>query len=156
MKIIGITGTMGAGKGTIVDYLTTHKGFTHYSVRGYLIDIIKAQGKEVNRDSMVVTAVGEVSGLKAKGNFHLFSVDAGRALRYERIVKRGSETDLVSFETFAENEDREMSSTDPNKQNVSACMALADYHLINNGTMEDLYREVDRTLEKMSGNMMHA
>ena len=109
MKIIGITGTLGAGKGTIVDYLTTHHGFIHFSVRGYLINIIKSQGKEVNRDSLTFTAnelralnspsfiaeelykeaiqsgtnciiesirtVGEVTALKAKGNFNLFSVD---------------------------------------------------------------------------------
>ena len=33
MIIIGITGTLGAGKGTIVDYLVKQKGFVHYSVR---------------------------------------------------------------------------------------------------------------------------
>ena len=56
MKIIGITGTLGAGKGTIVEYLTNKHGFTHFSVRAYLIKAINAQGKEVNRDNMVQTA----------------------------------------------------------------------------------------------------
>ncbi len=32
MKIIGITGTLGAGKGTVVDYLLEQAGFTNYSV----------------------------------------------------------------------------------------------------------------------------
>jgi dephospho-CoA kinase len=188
MKILGITGTMGAGKGTIVDYLTSRHGFKHFSVRGYLIGIIKARGMEVNRDSMVIIAnelraknkpsfiveelfkeaqlsgtdciiesirtPGEVSALKEKGNFSLFSVDADRKLRYERIVKRGSETDLVSLETFAENEDREMNSTDPNKQNVSVCMQLADNHFTNNGSFEDLYKQVDTILEKIPGRNM--
>jgi dephospho-CoA kinase len=31
--IIGITGTDGAGKGAVVDYLVAQKGFTHYSGR---------------------------------------------------------------------------------------------------------------------------
>ncbi len=52
MIIIGITGTLGAGKGTVVDYLVSRKGFTHYSVRGYLADLISARGDKVNRDSL--------------------------------------------------------------------------------------------------------
>lgn len=56
MIIIGITGTLGAGKGTIVDYLVEKHGFEHFSVRGFLIMRIKERGLEVNRDSMVVVA----------------------------------------------------------------------------------------------------
>ena len=37
--IIGITGTLGAGKGTVVDFLK-EKGFRHFSVRDYLIKIL--------------------------------------------------------------------------------------------------------------------
>lgn len=56
MIIIGITGTLGAGKGTIVDYLVEHKGFRHFSVRNYLIEEINRRGMVVNRDSMVIVA----------------------------------------------------------------------------------------------------
>ncbi|MDZ4668491.1 MAG: AAA family ATPase [bacterium] len=177
MKIIGITGTLGAGKGTIVDYLTEHYGFKHFSVRGYLIGLIKAQGLAVNRDSLTHTAnelraknsssfiaeelyaqalksgqnciiesirtVGEVNALKLKGNFLLFSVDTERRLRYNRILLRGSETDQISFETFEANEERELTSADPNKQNLSACMALANHHFSNNGTFDELYKQLD-------------
>ncbi len=183
MKIIGITGTLGAGKGTIVEYLTTHHGFKHFSVREYLIKVINAEGKTVNRDSMVQTAnqlrakngpsfiaeellreaqqsganciiesirtVGEVNALTSKGNFFLFSVDTDRKIRYERILLRGSETDMVSFETFSENEEREMTSNDPNKQNLSECMKLADYHFTNNGTFDDLYQQIDSVIETL-------
>ena len=183
MKIIGITGTLGAGKGTIVDYLTSRHGFKHFSVRAYLIKAIKAEGKEVNRDTMVQTAnqlradngpsyiaeellkeaqesgsnciiesirtVGEVNALKTKGDFYLFSVDTERQIRYNRILLRGSETDMVSFETFSENEDREMTSNDPNKQNISACMKLADHHFTNNGTFDELYKQIDTILDSL-------
>ncbi|MES2620529.1 MAG: AAA family ATPase [Bacteroidota bacterium] len=184
MKIIGITGTLGAGKGTIVDYLTQHHGFKHFSVRGYLSKLIKENGGEVNRDSLVNTAnelraknspsfiaeelfreakesgtnciiesirtVGEVNALHAKGNFNLFALDADQKLRYERILERASETDKVTFEMFVENENREMNSTDPNKQNISACISLADFTFINNGTMDALYRSVDLVLDKIN------
>jgi dephospho-CoA kinase len=56
MMIIGITGTLGAGKGTIVDYLVNKKGFKHYSARGFLLEIIKERGLPEDRDSMVAVA----------------------------------------------------------------------------------------------------
>jgi dephospho-CoA kinase len=56
MIIIGITGTLGAGKGTIVDYLVNEKGFVHFSVRGYISEEIVRRGLPVNRDSMVLVA----------------------------------------------------------------------------------------------------
>ena len=54
MITIGITGTLGAGKGTIVDYLLKNKGFAHYSVRAYLTEEIIRRGLPVNRDSMTM------------------------------------------------------------------------------------------------------
>jgi len=56
MKIIGITGTIGAGKGTIVDYLVNNYGFKHYSVRNFLIEEAKKQNQPLNRDTYVMIA----------------------------------------------------------------------------------------------------
>ena len=56
MIIIGITGTLGAGKGTIVDYLVNEKNFSHYSVRSFLTKEIEKRKMPVNRDSMVLVA----------------------------------------------------------------------------------------------------
>jgi dephospho-CoA kinase len=55
MTIIGITGTLGAGKGTVVEYLQT-KGFAHYSMTGFIVREIERRGLPVNRDSMTVVA----------------------------------------------------------------------------------------------------
>lgn len=52
MLIIGITGTLGAGKGTVVDYLVKNKNFTHYSVSGYLKDELIKLGKEIDRTNL--------------------------------------------------------------------------------------------------------
>ena len=52
--IIGITGTNGAGKGTVVDYLVNQKGFTHYSGRAFIAEEIKKRGLPVNRDNLNV------------------------------------------------------------------------------------------------------
>jgi dephospho-CoA kinase len=96
-----------------------------------------------------IRTVGEVTALRKKGGFYLFAVDADPKLRYQRIVERGSETDKISYETFIENEQREMTSTDPNKQNLAACQALADYKFDNNHSFEELYKQVEEVLGKI-------
>ncbi len=186
MKIIGITGTLGAGKGTIVEFLVEKHGYKHYSVRNYLIEEIKKRGLPVNRDSMVlvgndlreknspsfiveqlykqaknsnsdcviesIRTVGEAKMLKEKENAYLFAVDADINTRYKRILERASETDHIDFDTFIENEAREMKSDNPNQQNLSACMAMSDAKLINNGSFEDLNKNLDKILNKLNGN----
>ncbi len=54
--IIGITGTLGAGKGTVVEYLVTTRGFKHFSVRDFLNAEIDKRGLEHNRDTMLEVA----------------------------------------------------------------------------------------------------
>ena len=54
MIVIGITGTLGAGKGTIVDYLVNTHNFRHYSVRDYITEIIVSKNLPVNRDTMTM------------------------------------------------------------------------------------------------------
>ncbi len=55
MLIIGITGTNGAGKGSIVEYLKT-KGFEHYSARGFIYEEIDRRELERNRDNLIAAA----------------------------------------------------------------------------------------------------
>ena len=54
--IIGITGTDGAGKGTVVEYLVEKKGYTHYSSREFIVAEIERQGLEISRNQMRLTA----------------------------------------------------------------------------------------------------
>ena len=54
--IIGITGSFGAGKGAVVDYLVREKGFADFSARSFITKEIKHRDLPVNRDSMIEVA----------------------------------------------------------------------------------------------------
>lgn len=54
--IVGITGSFGAGKGAVVDYLVRQKGFIHYSASGFITQEIIRRGLPIDRDAMI--AVG--------------------------------------------------------------------------------------------------
>lgn len=179
--IIGITGTLGAGKGTVVEYLTNYKGFAHFSVRAFIAAELKARGMVVNRDTLTsmanelrarnspsyiieqlynrasilnqncviesIRTPGEIASLRNDPGFFLLAVDADPYIRYQRIRKRNSETDNVSLATFLSNEQREMTSVDSNKQNLTECIRLADYVIYNNGSIEQLFKETESFLE---------
>lgn len=179
--IIGITGTLGAGKGAVVSYLVRTKGFTHYSARSYFAAQMEKQGiAPINRDTMVefanrlrehngprhlfdalyaeaeasgnpsviesIRTVGEAEALKERGGT-LLAVDADERTRYTRICGRGSVLDQVTFEEFQAQEAREMHSDDPNKQNISAVMRMADVTIENNGSLAELHAAIEKTFQ---------
>lgn len=54
--LIGITGTDGAGKGSVVNYLVKEKGFTHYSARAIWEEEFLKLGMESSRVNMRLVA----------------------------------------------------------------------------------------------------
>lgn len=178
--IIGVTGTLGAGKGAVVEYLKT-KGFTHYSARDFWNEEIARRGLVSNRDTMTevandlrsvhgadhfartaleraqasgkdaviesIRSVGEAEYLESHGAW-IWAVNADIHTRYDRITKRASETDQVSFEKFHSDEVREMANDDPTKQNIQQVIESADWVFINDGSFEDLHAQIEEALAK--------
>jgi len=56
------------------------------------------------------------------------------------------------LDDFLKHEKREASNTDPTKQNLDACAKLADHHLANNGSLEDLHKSVNKICRKILMN----
>jgi dephospho-CoA kinase len=178
MYIIGLTGTIGAGKGAVVDYLVEHHHARHYSVRDFLLQEITRRGLEPVRENMSLVAnefrkqygsayiieqlykqamiqgdelvileslrtVAEIALLRNTDHCSIVAVDADRQIRYKRIVSRGSSTDGVTMEEFIADEEKEMQSTDPGRQNLSACIRLADVVIQNDGTLDALHEKIE-------------
>ena len=183
--ILGITGTNGAGKGTVVEYLVKQKGFKHFSASGLITEEIIKRKMPVNRDNMILVGndlrvkngagyiaeelikrasnnkndsiiesiriLSEIDKLREKGGI-LLAVDADQKLRYKRILLRGGDKDKVSLEQFVAQEKLEMKSNDQNKQNLLACIKETNYLIENNGTFEELNREIEKLLVKINSN----
>jgi dephospho-CoA kinase len=179
--ILGITGTIGAGKGTVVDYLKS-KGFKHYSASALISQEVKRRGLPMNRDSMrevgndlrrtngssyivetlyaqaiqaggdaIVESIREIAGamfLKEHGAF-LLAVDADRRIRYARVLLRRSDKDHVTFEEFCEQEDKEMEKADAFDMNIKNVMGMADFRIENDGSIEDLQKQIDEMLSAL-------
>ena len=181
MIIIGITGTIGAGKGTIVEYLVSKKGFKYFSARELIVEEVLKRGLENNRDNMVMVAndlrlkhgssyvadelyrralvsgdnciiesirtVGEIESLKNKGSFVLLAVDAEPRIRYGRVLERKTVTDNITYDKFLEDENKEMESDDPNKQNLKKCIEMADFVIDNDGNLDELNLKIEEILK---------
>ena len=181
--IIGITGTDGSGKGTVVDYLVHKKGFAHYSARAYITKEIEKRGLPIDRNHMrlvgndlrrihgtdhivryylneikkngdtnaVIESIRESTAaecIKKEGGI-LLSVDANQHLRYERVQKRRSLSDHVSFEQFVIHEELEMNDPDPHGMHKREVMDMADYTITNNGTLPELHEQVEEVFKKL-------
>lgn len=187
--IIGITGTNGSGKGTVVEILRKKKHFHYFSVRGFITPLIEKRGWTVDRphmqkisdelrknygpsyitdqlinqafkkgDTAIIEsfrAIGEVvSARKIAQNLHakfiLLAVHSETSNRYERIQKRGSSTDKISFDVFVQHDKMEADLKEEHRANIHTCVKMADYTLENNGSMEELETKVDEFLKTIA------
>jgi len=179
LKIIGITGSFCSGKDTIADYLVS-KGWPNFSLSDEIREVLKKENIEPTRDNLIkkgndlrqefgnqvlaertfkkikensiITSVrnlGEIEFLKNKANFCLIFVDAPIWERYSRAKNRGKETDKVTFEQFR-NQEQQEKSKEKNKQQLDLCKDRADFIIINDGNLEDLYKKVEGIIGKIN------
>jgi dephospho-CoA kinase len=178
--IIGITGTIGSGKGTAVAYLKS-KGFSHYSSSAALKEILAERGLPATRDHFsplaqeiraadeagvpklahkrmleevpdhaifeALHSVGEAEFVRSIGGV-IIGVDADPHVRYERSVGRGEEKDQVTFEEFLKHSRREDEGAEGSGHNIREVINMADAVVQNDGSLEDLHRQLDAILAR--------
>lgn len=102
--------------------------------------------KESTADLIIIDGIRrltDIEYLRKDPDFVLVAIDAKTEIRYERAVKRNENVgdDKKSYEDFLTDHVRETEITIPE------AMSHADYSLNNDGSFEDLYRQVENILE---------
>lgn len=173
VKLIGLTGTNGAGKGEAAAFFKK-KGYVYFSLSDLLREELQKKGKQVTRDNLIeignnlrkkfspdilakrvmkkikgravidsIRNPREIEYLKKQKNFILLSLDAPVELRYERVKKRGRDESATTLQEFIEREANEMTKQEK-RQQLQNCMKLADYSVINDGTLENLHKKLEK------------
>ncbi len=120
---------------------------------GYIAQFFIAKKEADGVKDVVIASIrstGEVAELKKAGGI-LLIIDADRELRYQRIQGRRSGKDLIDFEAFRDQEEREWYGAEgPSDMNIKEVMKMADHTILNNGTKGDLYKEIDDIFAKIT------
>jgi dephospho-CoA kinase len=174
-RLIGLTGTNGAGKGEVAAYLIK-KSYAYFSLSDIIRETLEEEAVEANRNNLIrkgnelrrkggpdilarrvvervrgkavidsIRNPSEVAYLKKQAGFILLAVDAPPSLRFERVQKRGRNESARTLDEFIQKEAEE-NGTDADAQQLRTCMEMADRTIMNDGTLEDLYRKLEELL----------
>lgn len=178
--LFGITGSLGAGKGTVVSLLK-ERGFAHYSVSGYLREIIESRGETPNRaaysalgdELRAADPAGPVATLYAVYQKDapphaiiesIHDVPEAEFLRTRGAIILAVDAPLaVRYERIqsrgSEKDDvtfdefRVLADHEENgggTHNIRAVIERADHQLTNAGTLDELKAQVDALLASLA------
>ncbi len=89
----------------------------------------------------------EVQTLRTRRDFFFINVYSDENTRFDRMKKRKRPGDPKTFKAFKEMEEREARNTGSG-QDLEGCIELADLNLVNDSTLEVLYKKVDKKLKE--------
>jgi dephospho-CoA kinase len=114
-------------------------------------DVLVRVALERNPDNIVLSglrAIDEIQTFKKMGG-KVIAVTAPLERRYELAKIRRRIDDNISFENFKKIEEEEYSNKDRNGQNVAQVITLADAEVVNDGSLEQLFKKCKETVEKL-------
>lgn len=117
----------------------------------HIVESLYHRAKEAGGNAVIesLRATAEAYKVRELGGF-VIGVDADPAIRYERSIKRGSETDHVSYEEWIDQERRETNPDDPTKQDIFGALKASDVVVLNNGTLEELHAQIEEALKEFT------
>ena len=172
-RLIGLTGTNGAGKGEVASFYQK-KGYGYLSLSDILREELKSRSLQASRDNLItcgnelrekfgadilarrvaariagptvidsIRHPAEIEYLRSLGSFILIAVEAPVEMRFNRVKKRGRDESASSLEEFIQQENREK-ATGGNNQQLDLCLALADLLIINDGSLAELHEKLEK------------
>lgn len=94
-----------------------------------------------------VRSLVEIEVFKRYGSVVVIAVHASPKTRFERLRRRGRPGDPVDYEEFVARDLTELSF------GLGSAIALADYVIVNEGSLEETRREARRVLENLVRNL---
>ncbi len=85
----------------------------------------------------------EVEHLRREGSFVLVAVDASPEVRFARVRIRGRDESASTLEEFLAKEREEMWGKGEAQQ-LQQCLSMADFSVWNDGSLEELYSQLER------------
>jgi dephospho-CoA kinase len=171
-KVIGIIGTIASGKDAAADYLTEKFHLPVFQISQPLKDVCAERGIEPTRQNLIglgttlskemgedflaqlllkkiehegiitgMRQLAQIAYLKKHAALTLIGIDAEPSIRFDRVKKRNKQGEATNLEEFIQQESQENSA--PNVQRLFECLQLANYHIDNNGSLEELYQQLD-------------
>ncbi|MEJ2774935.1 MAG: AAA family ATPase [Sulfolobus sp.] len=174
MKIIAITGMPGSGKGVLSE-LFKEKGVKVIVMSDVLRERYEREKREgerlmdfakrmrqtygrgvvaklclekINGEEKVVVFDGvrnweEIEEFRKVGEVVIINVHAPPRLRYERLLKRGRSDDTLTFEGLNKRDFEEL------EMGIGVVIALADYVIVNDGTIEEFKRRAEELINRL-------
>lgn len=175
MRLIGLTGTNGSGKGEAARFFQEN-GFEYFSLSDVIREELKKEGRPLTRNNLIqkgnlmrenfgpdvlacrvmshvrsdsviysIRNLREAEYLRCRPGFILLAFDAPAEIRFDRVKKRGRQESASTLEEFIRKEREEMTENETGQQ-LALCIASADYRIINNGSLKDLHRKLEKFL----------
>jgi dephospho-CoA kinase len=175
-RLIGLTGTNGAGKGEVAAYLMK-KGYVYFSLSDLIRDELRKKRKEPTRDNLIAlgNALRKRYGAdilvrrvmkKVKGKKAV--VDSIRTTEEVAFLRKQKDFFLAAVDAPVElrykrvrkrgreesastlkdfiAKEKEEMTGDAGEQQLRRCLALADITIINDGTLAALHRKIEKCL----------
>lgn len=171
-KIIGIVGGIGSGKDLAAEYISDKLGIPAFQISMPIKEIAKERNIEPTRENLVelgttlahefgadyfaklilekvksqavitgMRQIAQIEYFKANSDFVLISIEADPKIRFQRTQSRGKLGEARTYEEFVQNEINENSGD--RVQRLFECMKMADHHILNGGSIDELCQKID-------------